>query len=181
MEQERNMNSIGLLTMRMTTGVLFAVHGYPKLFGGEGRTVHPLAQRYLGEGFVRAMERGGPGNFAQGLKRMGVPAPGAMAVVVGMTEFVGGLMLVTGVLTRLAALALAVNMVVAIRLAHWKQGMIGSASGYMYGLSMLGAMLALLTNGPGKASIDGNPERWLHWRRARLHGSAPCAVSQESD
>jgi putative oxidoreductase len=167
------MRSIGLLAVRMTTGLLFTAHGYPKLFGGTGRPVHPLAQQYLGEGFVRSMERGGPGNFAQGLKRMGVPAPGMMALVVGVTEFVGGLMLLTGVFTRLAALALAVNMVVAIKLAHWKQGLIGSASGYMYGLSMLGAVLALLTNGPGRASIDGNPERWLKRRRAPVPAGAP--------
>ena len=48
-------------------------------------------------------------------------------------------------------------MVVAIKLAHWKQGLIGSASGYMYGLSMLGAVLALLTNGPGGRRSTGLP------------------------
>src|SRR5262249_62295522 len=112
------MRSVGLLLMRVAAGVLFAAHGYAKLFGGEGRSVHPRVRRHLGEGFAQAMERGGPANFSRGLERMGVPAPAFMALVVGGTEVIGGLMLVTGVLTRLAALGLGVNMFCAIKLAH---------------------------------------------------------------
>ena len=52
--------------MRMTTGLLFTAHGYPQTLRGKGQTGSSLAQQYLGEGFVRAMERGGPGNFARG-------------------------------------------------------------------------------------------------------------------
>jgi putative oxidoreductase len=155
------MGHVGLLLMRLITGGLFAAHGYPKLFGGHGKAVHPMATRYLGEGFGRALERGGVTSFAESLARLGVPAPRLMAVVVGMTELVGGLMLITGVFTRLAACALAVNRMFAIKLAHWKQGLIGSASGSMYGLSMLAGMLALLGNGPGALSLDGGSERWL--------------------
>ena len=155
------MGHVGLLLMRVIAGGLFATHGYPKLFGGQGKAVHPTATRFLGEGFSGAIERGGPANFSASLARLGVPAPKLMAVVVGVTEFVGGLMLITGVFTRLAACALAVNMIVAIKLVHWKQGLIGSASGYMYGLSMLAGMLALLGNGPGALSLDGGSERWI--------------------
>jgi putative oxidoreductase len=155
------MRSIGLLVMRITAGCTFAAHGYAKLFGGEGKTVSDPVRRYLGDGFAQAMERGGTANFSRGLERMGVPAPRLMAVVVGATEFFGGVMLITGFFTRLAALALAVNMVFAIKLAHWKQGLIGSASGYMYALSMLGAMVGLFANGPGVLSAEGSPERWL--------------------
>ena len=166
------MHSLGLLAIRITTGVIFAAHGYAKLFGGEGKTVHPQAQQYLGEGFAQAVARGGPSNFARGLERMGVPAPRFMAFVVGGTEFVGGLMLVFGLLTRLAALGLAVNMLFAIKLAHWKQGLIGSASGYMYALSMLGSMLGLLFLGAGAVSADGEAIRRL---RARYSPSAGTA------
>ena len=154
------MRSLGLLFMRLSAGALFAAHGYPKLFGGRGGAVHPLAQRYLGQGFCQAMERGGVKNFSGALSRMGVPAPGLMAVVVGATEFVGGLLLITGLFTRLAALALAINMVFAIKLAHWKQGLVGSASGYMYALAMLGMMVGLAANGPGGCSVEGDRERW---------------------
>ena len=159
------MRSLGLLAMRLTAGLLFAAHGYAKLFGGEGKTVNARAQQHLGEGFAQAVARGGPANFSRGLERMGVPAPGLMALVVGVTEFGGGLLLISGMLTRLAALGLAVNMVFAIKLAHWKQGMIGSASGYMYAFSLLGSMLGLLFLGAGAASADHGTGRWLRTRR----------------
>jgi putative oxidoreductase len=170
------MHSLGLLAIRITTGVLFAAHGYAKLFGGEGKAVHPQAQQYLGEGFVQAVARGGPSNFARGLERMGVPAPRYIAFVVGGTEFIGGLMLVFGFLTRAAALGLAVNMFFAIKLAHWKQGMIGSASGYMYGLSMFGSMLGLLFLGAGAVSADGEAVRRL---RARNSHAADTATTTD--
>lgn len=155
------MQSVGLLFLRMFTGTIFAVHGFAKLFGGTGKKVHPLARRYLGDGFAQAMDRGGVANFSRGLEHMGVPAPRPAAIVVGGTEFVGGVLLITGVFTRLAALALAVNMICAIKLVHWKQGLIGSATGYMYALSLLGGMLAVLGSGPGAVSVDGKQERWL--------------------
>jgi putative oxidoreductase len=159
--EEDVMRSLGLLALRMSAGLLFAAHGFAKLFGGKGRTVPPLAERYLGQGFVNAMERGGPANFAAGLTRMGVPAPRQMALVVGLTEFAGGLCLLAGFATRLTAAALAINMVFAIRLAHWKQGLIGAASGYMYALSMLGGMLAIAGNGAGVLSLDHRVAGWL--------------------
>ncbi|MGE0542199.1 MAG: DoxX family protein [Dehalococcoidia bacterium] len=165
------MHNLGLLAIRIAAGVLFAAHGYAKLFGGEGKSVHERAQRYLGDGFTQAVARGGPSNFARGLERMGVPAPRFMAFVVGGTEFVGGLLLVFGFLTRPAALGLAVNMVFAIKLAHWKQGLIGSASGYMYALSMLGSMLGLLFLGAGALSADSEAVRRL---RARAAGEPAC-------
>jgi putative oxidoreductase len=176
------MRSVGLLILRIIAGGLFMAHGYAKLFGGKGRPAHPAVQRYLGEGFVSAMERGGVANFSGGLQRMGVPAPRMMAGVVAATEFFGGLMLIGGVFTRLAAFALAINMVMAIKLAHWKQGLIGSASGYMYALSMLGAVLGLLSNGPGSLSLDGSPERWftLAANSIRRSGhSAPTAAERD--
>jgi len=159
------MHSVGLLLMRVTAGLIFAAHGYAKLFGGESRSVHPRVQQHLGEGFAQAVTRGGPTNFSRGLDRMGVPAPRFMAFVVGGIEFIGGLMLISGVLTRLVALGLAVNMFFAIKLVHWKQGLIGSASGYMYALSLLGSMLGLFFLGPGAASADHSAGRWLRGRR----------------
>jgi putative oxidoreductase len=163
------MHSVGLLALRICAGLLFAAHGFPKLFGGKGSSVHPLAQRYLGEGFVRAMERGGPATFSGGLARMGVPAPRQMAVIVGLTEFAGGLLLMAGFATRFTAAALAINMVVAIKLAHWKQGLIGAASGYMYALSMLGGMLAIAGSGAGALSIDRRVAgRVARWRAQRV-------------
>jgi putative oxidoreductase len=175
------MRHLGLLMIRVTAGLLFAVHGYAKLFGGDGKAVHPKVKQYLGEGFAQAVARGGPSNFSRGLERMRVPAPAFMAYVVGGTEFIGGLMLITGTLTRLAAFGLAVSMVFAIKLAHWKQGMIGSASGYMYALSMLGSMLGLLFLGAGAVSADHKAGRLLRNRRgSRGQSPRPEGVGEPS-
>src|SRR5579871_1662429 len=98
-----SMRSAGLLLMRLVAGGIFVVHGYAKLFGGEARAIHPAARRYLGESFVTEMERGGPRGFAATLERLQVPAALPMALLVGSTEFFGGLALVLGAFTRLAA------------------------------------------------------------------------------
>ncbi|HZQ36513.1 MAG TPA: DoxX family protein [Dehalococcoidia bacterium] len=160
------MRAVGLLWMRIVAGGLLAVHGYAKLFGGEEKGVHPLARRYLGPGFEQAVQRGGVRGFSQSLTGLGVPVPGPMAALVGLTEFVGGLLVVTGTLTRLAAAALSINLVVAIKLAHWKHGIVGQG-GYAYGLSLLGTFVGLLLAGPGALSVDGEPERWLPVLRRR--------------
>jgi uncharacterized membrane protein YphA (DoxX/SURF4 family) len=85
-------------------------------------------------------------------------------------------MLMFGLLTRLAAFGLAVNMVFAIKLVHWKQGLIGSASGYMYAFSLLGSMLGLLFLGPGSVSADSKASRRLRARRYRHDGGAAVPV-----
>jgi putative oxidoreductase len=98
-----------------------------------------------------------------------------MAFIVGGTEFVGGVLLVLGLLTRPAALGLAVSMFLAIKLAHWKQGLIGSASGYMYALSMFGSMLGLLFLGAGGVSADSEAVRRFRARQSRGAGAAVTA------
>lgn len=167
------MRAFGLLCMRIVAGGLLAVHGYAKLFGGDEKAVHPVARRYLGPGFEQAVQHGGVRGFSQSLTGLGVPAPTPMAALVGLTEFVGGLLVVTGTLTRLAAAALSINLVVAIKLAHWKNGVVGQG-GYAYGLSLLGTFVGLVLSGPGAISVDGEPERWLP---AACRGA--CAVKAQ--
>ena len=144
--------SLGLLLLRLIVGGLFVVHGYPKLLGGPERPVSPEAARYLGAGFVQAMQTGQAG-FAEMLRGMGVPMPGVMAPVVGAVEFLGGLLLMLGWFTRLAAILLSADMVVAIRKVHWQNGLVAPA-GSEFPLSLLGACLALFFTGPGKISVD---------------------------
>lgn len=148
------MRDIGLLLLRLIIGGLFMAHGYPKLFGGPGKTVPARVQRHLGLGFVQAMERGGVSNFRANVERTGVPMPHIMAWVAALTEFVGGGLLVLGWQTRPAALALSVEMGVAISRVHWKTGIMGQG-GYEQAMTMLAALLALLFAGPGAISIDG--------------------------
>ena len=154
------MRALGLLVVRTISGGLLAVHGYAKLFGGEGKGVHPLARQYLGPGFEQAVQHGGIDGFSRSLATMGVPAPRPMAALVGGTEFIGGLLILSGTFTRLAAAALSINLVVAIKLAHWKNGIVGQ-TGYAYALALLGSFVGLLLTGPGALSVDGEREGWL--------------------
>jgi putative oxidoreductase len=80
--------------LRGVLGVVFVAHGAQKLFGWFGGA--------------------GIDGTAAFFKSIDIPAPHFFAVFVGLTEFGGGLLLVAGLLTVAAGLALTVDMVVAI-------------------------------------------------------------------
>ena len=69
--------------------------------------------------------------------------------VVAWVEFLGGIALLVGLLSRLAALALAVNMFFAIYLVQWSRGW----AGYEFELMLLLALLAVHLAGPGRYAI----------------------------
>jgi putative oxidoreductase len=143
----------GLLLLRVGTGVALVSHGYPKLFGGEGKQAHPMLTKLYGKNFQASVERSGPAAFAQGLERMEVPLPQLAAYASGAAEFGGGLALALGFLTRLAAPAVLFNMITAIRKAHWANGFSGQGGFEMPSLfAIIVATLAL--TGPGKYSVD---------------------------
>jgi putative oxidoreductase len=88
---------------------------------------------------------------AASLERWGIPLADATTYVVGVVELGGGVLLVLGLLTRLAALALAGNFVVAIATAGVQDGgpvHLGLAP------ALLVAMLFLLWAGGGARSLD---------------------------
>ena len=62
--------------------------------------------------------------------------------------------LVLGLLTRPAALALSIAMLVAIVAVHLQHGFFMSNNGYEFGLALLAASVSLLFSGAGKASVD---------------------------
>ncbi|HEY7067426.1 MAG TPA: DoxX family protein [Chloroflexota bacterium] len=151
------MRDLGLLLLRLMVGGIFIIHGYPKLFGGPGKTegLHPKVRQHLGPGFDAAMERGSIANFRGNVENLGFPMPSVMAWVAALAEFGGGVLLVLGWLTRPAALVMCGNMVVAVTRVHWKNGLVGQG-GYEFPLSLLGSLGALLLAGPGAISIDGD-------------------------
>ena len=128
-------------------------HGYPKLFGGRPRELPETVVKTMGDEFPAAVEQGGPANFAQTLASMEVANPELAAYGSGLAEFGGGLGLLLGFKTRLAALAIMINLAVAIRKVHWEKGFFGGG-GYEYPAALLSAALTLFIAGPGAISLD---------------------------
>jgi putative oxidoreductase len=89
---------------------------------------------------------------AADFERYGVPLPDIAVWVSGTIEVVGGTLLVVGLLTRLAAALLAVNLVVALATAGVMEG---GTFHLGVGPTLLVAMLFLLWAGGGVWSIDG--------------------------
>ena len=89
---------LALAVLRVVVGVVFLAHGAQKLF-------------------VYGLD-GVAGGFAQ----MGIPFPAVIGPMVGLLEFFGGLALITGLLTRLAGVGLAINMLGAFLIGHLPAG-----------------------------------------------------------
>lgn len=121
--------AIGLTLLRLILGFTFVMHGGQKLFVF---------------GFA-----GVSGAFAQ----MGVPLPSVLGPFIALVEFFGGLALVLGLLTRVAALGLGATMLVAILTVHIKGGFYAPA-GVELPLSLLAAALTLALVGAGPLSLD---------------------------
>jgi putative oxidoreductase len=89
---------------------------------------------------------------------MHIPAPFAFLAIAA--EFFGGLGLILGFLTRIAALGIFTNMVVAIALVHHRFGLFMNwkgaqkGEGYEYHLLVLALTVFLMISGAGAASID---------------------------
>jgi putative oxidoreductase len=67
-------------------------------------------------------------------------------------EFIGGLVILFGVFTRIAAILLAINMIGAVLLTL----SMGFTNGYELGLLYLSIMITLILTGPGDLSIEKN-------------------------
>lgn len=120
---------LALLVIRLALGAIMATHGYHKVFGG----LH---------------------QFAQMVGSMGVPT--WLAYVAAFTEFLGGLLLLAGFFTRPAALAVCVDLIVAIWKVHLHSGLLGSPErpGYEFPLAAAALAFALIFFGGGPISLD---------------------------
>jgi len=127
----------GLLILRIGIGVMFMLHGFPKLMGG------PDLWTRLG------------GATAS----IGVDfAPTFMGFMAAFAEFGGGLLLILGLLTRPACLLLCVTMIVATAM-HVQNG--DGFNRYSHALEASILFFSLLLIGPGKLSLD---EMWSRWK-----------------
>ena len=99
----------------------------------------------------------GPSNFGeQMLGGLGVPLPVFMAYVVTFVELFGGILLILGLLSRLAALLLTIDLVVAILLVKVNVGLLSGSSGTgaELDLALIAGLLVVLLAGPGRFSLD---------------------------
>ncbi|MBA2530110.1 MAG: DoxX family protein [Euzebyales bacterium] len=101
----------------------------------------------------------GPANFGRDmLAGLGIPAPVAFGYLVTFTELIGGLLLIVGLLTRLATLPLIVNLTVATIAVKLDLGLIAATGAPMPGaeldLSLIAGLVAVLLLGPGRPSLD---------------------------
>ncbi|MDO3722140.1 DoxX family protein [Marinobacter sp. chi1] len=122
------------LILRVPVGVILAAHGAQKLFGWFGG--------YGLEG------------TGQWMASIGLEPGYLMALLAGGAEFFGGLALALGFLTRPAALANAVAMLVAIFAVHIDNGLFMSNNGYEYALTLFVVSVAVLIQGGGRFAID---------------------------
>ena len=121
--------------IRLFTGLILMPHGAQKLFGWFG-----------GSGLVATGE-----GFAKGL---GLEPGLFFALLVGGTEFFGGLCLAIGLFTRIVAAGTVIIMVVAIFAVHLGNGFFASKGGYEYALLWGIVALAIFFRGGGELSVD---------------------------
>lgn len=120
-----------VLMLRLLLGFVFVMHGSQKLLGG-----------------------GGVAGFAGVLAKTGIEPHVPLAWVVAITEFVGGICIIFGFLTRFWAAGLVIDMAVALFKVHLANGFFISKNGFELVLTLGILALAVVFMGPGAPSVD---------------------------
>lgn len=128
-ETKRALSDLSILLARLSIGALLFVGGAGKVFGWFGYSLQQSVEGYAKSGFS---------------------AP--LAYMSIFTEFIGGLLLVAGVLTRPVAFAVMINMFVAT-IVTLPAGILGPGGAQIPFLYLIIDIIILLT-GPGRYSID---------------------------
>jgi putative oxidoreductase len=129
----------GLLIVRLVLGIVFVMHGWPKVIGWS----HTMAM----------------------MTHTGIPAPFVALDII--TEFFGGLALIFGVLARLASAGLIVVMLVAIFKVHLANGFFMNwygnqkGEGIEYHLLVIAMALLVILAGPGRLAFADWERRWV--------------------
>lgn len=123
------------LPIRLGLGSVMLVHGAQKVLGVLG-----------GKGFDL---------WLQGTPPFGFMKPAALWLgAAALAEFLGGILVLLGLLTRPAAFFIACTMATAVFGVHWKNGFLGANGGYEFPLVLLLAAISLIISGGGNGSVD---------------------------
>jgi len=118
---------LALLALRLLLGVVMIGHGYGKVFHG---------------------------GLAQHVQRVGsLGLPGWLAYPSAFAEFFGGMLVIAGLFTRCASLAIVIDMAVAIWKIHWKNGLLAKG-GMEFPLALATIAFALICFGAGPIAMD---------------------------
>ena len=141
---------LALLVLRIGVGTTMAWHGWQKFDGGVA-------------------------NFAGFVESVGLPAPTVLAWVVSILEFVGGGMIVAGLLTRVPAALITLQMIGTafyVKASQLGTGFIAAEGvGFELDIVLLAGAFAIAVLGPGAISLD----RALGFEGATSRGVSPTA------
>ena len=125
---------LAVLILRLFLGFAFMMHGSQKLLGAFGG--------------------GGIAGVTGMLTKMGVEPAHIWAWVLSITEFVGGVCVFLGFLTRFWAAGLVIDMAVAIFKVHMPNGFFAAKNGFELPLAFGVMALVIVLTGPGSLSVD---------------------------
>ena len=126
--------ALGILILRLAIALVVVAHGTEKLFG------------WLSGGSLEAAGRS--------FEKFGFRPGRLHALVAGVAEVVGGLLVAAGLLTPLGVAAILGVMAAAVGLVHLRNGFLAQSGGYEYPLLIGLAALAVGFAGPGAWSLD---------------------------
>lgn len=120
-----------LLIFRSVVGIIFVAHGFDKFFM---------------QGIAATIEQ---------FTALAIPQPKLSAYLAATVELVGGAFLVVGLLTTIAAGALALLMAAVLYLVHLNAGFFVTNGGFEYVLLLIAGLILIVVFGSGRVSIDG--------------------------
>ncbi|GAA0435725.1 DoxX family protein [Lentibacillus halophilus] len=128
------MEAIGFLIIRVIVGLYYSAHGAQKAFGWFGGN--------------------GPGKTGAFFDKIGVRPGKTMALLIGISEFIGGILFLLGLLMPLAALLFVIPMIGAIKTVHGKNGLFVDKGGIEYNVVLIAVALGITLSGPGLLALD---------------------------
>lgn len=115
--------SWAITILRIVLGIVFTYHGALKLF-----------------------VTGGLPGTAKYFASLGIPSSNIFAVIVAYVEFLGGILLVIGLLTRWASVFILIDMLAAFFIAHWPKGFSIANGGYEFVLVLIAGLIVIFKN-----------------------------------